>query len=206
MKIIAIAVLIMVMSIAGGIMFSYSGLIDVSANSQEPAVIQWLLANTRKNSILSRSRNIKPPILTDMENQARGGKGYSELCASCHGAPGQKPFLGASEMNPPPPDLASIANSRSPEELFWVVKNGIRMTGMPAWGKTHTDEQIWDMVAFVKRLPGLSSVSYKNMIESVKDDGHDHEHGESMKTVTDENADVGNAYDSEHNDDHGHDE
>jgi mono/diheme cytochrome c family protein len=69
--------------------------------------------------------------------------------------PGRKPFLGAGYMNPSPPDLAKIAPERSPQELFWVIKHGLRMTGMPAWGPTHGDEQLWDLVAMVV-LPGFS--------------------------------------------------
>ncbi len=63
-------------------------------------------------------------------------------------------------------------------ELFWVVKNGIRMTGMPAWGPTHTDAQIWDLVAFMQRMPKLSPDAYRNLIINAQDDGHGHDHSE----------------------------
>jgi mono/diheme cytochrome c family protein len=189
MKIIGVIALIVILAIAGVVAFSYSGLLDVAANIREPALVQWLLENTRKNSIVSRSKNITVPDITNEERWSKGGNAFSEICSSCHGAPGQKPFLGAGDMNPPPPDLADIVSHRTTKELFWVVKNGIRMTGMPAWGVTHTDEQIWDMVAFMKRLPKLSPASYQKLINTAQDDGHGHEHGEVMQSTTDDHND-----------------
>jgi cytochrome c553 len=136
-----------------------------------------MLENTRKYSIQLRAKHIVVPEILDELRWARGAKAFDEMCSGCHGAPGQKPFLGAADMNPPPPDLADVVSQRTPNELFWVVKNGIRMTGMPAWGPTHSDTQIWDLVAFMKRLPELSLRGYRNLMENVLDDGHEHDHG-----------------------------
>jgi mono/diheme cytochrome c family protein len=80
-------------------------------------------------------------------------------------------------MNPPPPDLADRAKVRTPAELFWVTKHGIRMTGMPAWGPTHSDKQLWELVAFVEKLPELSKVEYQKLIEQGATHGHSDEHG-----------------------------
>lgn len=181
LKIVGAVSITLVLGLTGVVAFSYSGLFDVAATTREPEVVQWLLVNTRKNSIRYRAEQIDVPELSDEARLATGGKAFDEMCAACHGAPGKKPLLGAKDMNPPPPDLADTASQRTPKELFWAVKNGIRMTGMPAWGATHSDVQIWDLVAFMGRLPEISSDAYRNLINSAQGDEHDHAHGEALQ-------------------------
>ena len=82
-------------------------------------------------------------------------------------------------MNPEPPNLAELPERPAPNELFWAIKNGIRMTGMPAWGKSHSDEAIWELVAFVEQLPGLSSAEYNTMLSEASAGGHGHEYDEA---------------------------
>ena len=181
MAIVGAVSLTLALGITGVIAFTYSGLFDVAATTREPEVVQWLLVNTRKNSIRYRAEQIEVPELSDEARLATGGKAFDEMCATCHGAPGKNPLLGAKDMNPPPPDLADTASQLTPKELFWVVKNGIRMTGMPAWGATHSDVQIWDLVAFMSRLPEMSPDSYRNLIKNAQGDEHDHAHGETLQ-------------------------
>jgi len=181
MKIVGAVSMTLVLGLTGVVAFSYSGLFDVAATTREPEVVQWLLVNTRKNSIRYRAEQIDVPELSDEARLATGGKAFDEMCAACHGAPGKKPLLGAKDMNPPPPDLADTASQRTPKELFWAVKNGIRMTGMPAWGATHSDVQIWDLVAFMGRLPEISPDAYRNLINNAQGDKHDHAHGEALQ-------------------------
>ena len=181
MKIVGAVSMTLVLGLTGVVAFSYSGLFDVAATTREPEVVQWLLVNTRKNSIRYRAEQIDVPELSDEARLATGGKAFDEMCAACHGAPGKKPLLGAKDMNPPPPDLADTASQRTPKELFWAVKNGIRMTGMPAWGATHSDVQIWDLVEFMGRLPEISPDAYRNLINNAQGDKHDHAHGEALQ-------------------------
>ena len=188
--ILAVAVL----TVTGVLGFVYSGLFDVAANVSEPAVVRWLLQTTREHSIQRRAERITVPEFFDEGRTTAGGKAYSEMCAGCHGAPGQAAFLGAADMNPHPPNLAEVPVERTPSELFWVVKNGIRMTGMPAWGSTHTDEQIWDLVAFINRLPTLSPHAYSRMAQSGRDDEHDHEHNMKRSIAERSHEDNGNGH------------
>lgn len=162
---------------AGGTVgFAYSGLLDVSASATEPRVIRWLLQTTRESSVRRRAADIAAPDLSDEAQVATGGRAFGEMCADCHGTPGRDPRLGARDMNPPPPDLGKAAAGRTPAELFWIIKHGIRMTGMPAWGATHTDAQLWELVAFIERLPALSADDYRRLVERSGDDGHGHDH------------------------------
>ena len=75
-------------------------------------------------------------------------------------------------LNPPAPDLAESAAKMSAAELFWVTKNGIKMTGMPAWGATHADNAIWPVVAFMTKLPELNASQYQELMDSAAGMGH----------------------------------
>ncbi len=165
------------LGLVGGAAYSYSGLFDVSATVVEPVPVKWLLENTRKNSIASRAKDLQAPRLSEVAQLGGAAKAYVEMCAGCHTAPGVSAFLGAKDMNPPPPELSDLSTKRTPEELFLVIKNGIRMTGMPAWGSTHSDKEIWELVSLIKAMRDLSESQFIALARSVEDDGHDHDHG-----------------------------
>jgi mono/diheme cytochrome c family protein len=83
-------------------------------------------------------------------------------CVNCHGGPGVKWAKFSEGLNPDPPDLKEIANEPAPQQLFWVIKNGINMTGMPSFGAIEVyDREIWTIVAFVKKLPTVSDDDFK---------------------------------------------
>jgi mono/diheme cytochrome c family protein len=97
------------------------------------------------------------PFRSEPERLKAGLEGYRTLCVGCHGAPGVDPSPIGDGLNPPAPDLTlARVQERSDGELFWLVQNGIRMTGMPAFGPTHREEQIWEIVAFLRHLPELT--------------------------------------------------
>jgi len=180
MKVIGIAVAVLLLAAVGVVGFAYSGIFDVAATATDSPMMRWLLETTRENSVRKGAERVLPAETLADDRPGRGAKAFDEMCAGCHGAPGRKPFLGAGYMNPPPPDLAKVAPERSPQELFWVIKHGLRMTGMPAWGPTHDDEQLWDLVAMIKRLPGLAPDDYRALAETPGDDGHHHDHGSTL--------------------------
>jgi mono/diheme cytochrome c family protein len=94
----------------------------------------------------------------------RNGFGhYENVCAGCHGGPGIERSEIGKGLNPQAPDLADAVPAWSPSHLFWIVKNGLKMTGMPSFGKTHDDNQIWSIVAFIEQLPGMSHEQYQEM-------------------------------------------
>ncbi len=96
------------------------------------------------------------------------------MCESCHGAPGKQETELSKGLNPRAPYLPKVANFIEPAEMFWATKNGIRMTGMPAWGKTHSDEKIWAIVAFIKTLPDMSAEDYEKMENNMEMTGQEH--------------------------------
>jgi len=92
-----------------------------------------------------------------------GFKEYDETCIICHGAPGKEHSKIGKGLEPQTPDLVKTEKGWTNAQLFWIVKNGIRMSGMPAFGKTHPDPVIWNIVGFVRRLPRISALEYEAM-------------------------------------------
>jgi mono/diheme cytochrome c family protein len=135
--------------------------------NEESGLMKWVLTTTKNNSIDSRLNEISVPDLNDLAMLKEGFEHYNEMCVSCHGAPGMEETELSIGLNPPAPYLVEVANEMDPKKLFWITRNGIRMTGMPAWGKTHSDDKIWAIVAFMKKLPDLSAEEYHSMSKEV---------------------------------------
>ncbi len=194
MRRILIVAAVAVLAAGGTVGFAYSGLFDVSASATEPGVVRWLLQTTRERSVRRRAESIAAPDQSDEKQVAAGGRAFGEMCAGCHGAPGLDPMLGARDMNPPPPDLIKAAAERTPAEFFWVIKHGIRMTGMPAWGATHSDTQLWELVAFLERLPELAAEDYRQLTERSGDDDHRHDHRDPVQAESEGHEPGGHAH------------
>ena len=153
-----------------GLIFIFSGLYNVSAISQDTGITKWVLNTTKDNSVDARIKDINVPDLEDSSLIKMGFAHYKEMCQVCHGAPGADETELAKGLNPPAPNLVKYGDKIPPKEIFWVTKNGIRMTGMPAWGKTHSDKKIWAMVAAIRKLPFTSLKMYNSYSESPDDD------------------------------------
>ncbi|HEX5757983.1 MAG TPA: cytochrome c [Thermoanaerobaculia bacterium] len=154
----AAALLALLAAIALGAL--YGGAYDVAATSPETGVVAWALETAQERSVARRARAVEVPPLDRPELRAVGLIHYHEMCVTCHGAPGVPASEIGAGLNPFPPELAEEAEEYGPAELFWMVKNGIKMTGMPAFGPTHTDEELWAIVAFVESLPEMSGADY----------------------------------------------
>jgi len=162
-----------------GLMVMLNGWFNVSTTWKDPALIQWVLATTSDNSVKRRAKDISVPPLGSEEQIRNGFRSFRAMCAGCHTPPEDEPTPMAQGLNPEAPNLAETVQEMSPAEIFWVVKNGIRMTGMPGWGETHSDEQLWEIVSFLKELPEMSLLDYLFLNSEVpldEDDGHGHEH------------------------------
>jgi cytochrome c5 len=167
MRIALMTVVILIALLVGaGVAVIYSGVYDVAATSNDPALIRWVLRTTTTRSVECRAREVQLPAdlsFSDPNVIDLGFEHYNEMCTICHGAPVVQPGEAHDGLNPKPSNLAEHAKERSPQELFWIIKNGIKLTGMPAWGPTHSDAKIWAMVAFVKALPGITPNVYRAM-------------------------------------------
>jgi mono/diheme cytochrome c family protein len=160
MKIFGLVVITIAAEIVLGLIFIFTGWYNVSAMNQDKGFTKWVLSTTSDRSVDFHSSSIKVPNLNDTSLIRIGFAHYKEMCESCHGGPGKKETELAKGLNPPAPDLAKSAKHMPPEEIFWVTKNGIKMTGMPAWGKTHSDQKIWAITAAVMKLPSITPAQY----------------------------------------------
>jgi mono/diheme cytochrome c family protein len=193
--------------IAGGLAFMYSGVYDVSAKAPHGAATNWILETTMHASVERRARQIEAPELDERSLLLAGINDFEAMCVQCHGAPGRKPDALGQGLNPEAPDLVEAAREMSAEELFWITKNGIRMTGMPAWGATHEDDALWPIVALVTALPELDARAYAALLQQAE--GHhagdasatDHPHAEDHEPGTrddEEAADAGESGEEDH--------
>jgi mono/diheme cytochrome c family protein len=151
-----------VAAIAAAVFF-FGGFFNVAAAEPEPGPVAWALIKVRQAAI-DRYATDKPPAGFDSDaNVQAGARAYLERgCTNCHGGPGVEWQKFSEGLRPDPPDLKEIAPQREPRQLFWVVKNGIKMTGMPSFGATGaSDQDIWSIVAFVKKLPNVSEADFK---------------------------------------------
>jgi mono/diheme cytochrome c family protein len=158
--------LVGLLAILGGIVvavFFFGGFYSVAGTGGEPAVVKWALVHVREASIKRHAKDSPPLPLNDPAIVQAGARAFSERgCVNCHGGPGVNWAKFSEGMHPDPPDLKELANDRAPQQLFWVIKNGINMTGMPSFGSIEVpDQEIWTIVAFVKKLPSVSDDDYK---------------------------------------------
>jgi mono/diheme cytochrome c family protein len=162
--------------------WTYSGQYDVAADAPHWDVTTRAMATIREHSIEARAAGLTVPNLADPALIALGAEHYAGMCTGCHLAPG----MGDNEMRqglyPKPPNLAA-RRDRGPAESFWIIKHGLKMSGMPAWGVTHDDEAIWGLVAFVQQLPTMDAAAYAALTQAAgatmgatAEDGHAHVH------------------------------
>ncbi len=143
--------------LAGGAAVVWTGLFNTAATAAPSALERKVAGIALDRSVQRRASKASSPLKPDPEVLRGGLAHYKAMCVSCHGAPGVDASEAGEGLNPPAPDLSSgKVQKRTDGELFWLVQSGIRMTGMPAFGPTHKDEEIWKIVAFVRRLPALS--------------------------------------------------
>ncbi len=172
MKMIWILGTLVVLISAVILIFIYSGKYNVSAMQRHFKVTQWLISTTMDKSIQQHAKDIKVPDLTGASMLRIGFIHYRQMCVDCHGAPGVQPSELSKGLNPAAPLLYKNVNKWTPAELFWITKYGIRMTGMPAWGVTHSDQKIWAIIAFLKKLQTISPEEYKKMDQSLQNNNN----------------------------------
>ncbi|HYD80300.1 MAG TPA: c-type cytochrome [Paucimonas sp.] len=158
-KIRTIAIALLLAAIAAGA-FVHAGVYNVAATEQHTAPVYWLLDYAMRRSVKLRTDSIETPDLSDAGRIRDGLRIYREKCVQCHGAPGVAPDDLAYGLKPMPASLVATAREWHAAEIYWVVRSGIKMSGMPGWEYRLSDKEIWDVVAFVKRLPDFSPREY----------------------------------------------
>ena len=185
---IAVVVLLAII-IAGGAVFVYSGIYNVGADDHHTKPVQAVMQTLREQSIRARSKDITVPDLNDEQLILKGAGQYAAMCTGCHLKPGMQDSEIRPGLYPQPPNLSQVRVD--PKEAFWVIKHGIKMSAMPAWGGSHDDATMWSMVAFLQKLPDMTPQRYKDMVARAPADHDmdmDGEGGHSHGGSTDEDA------------------
>jgi len=168
-----------VLAVAGGAAFIYSGVFNVAATDPHSPATYWVLEKARVRSIQAHATGLAAPAGYDEQSKLAGAAGhFSEHCATCHGGPGIKANEWADGMYPAPPNLKDVASRYTPGELFWILKNGIKMSAMPSMA-SDGDEMLWSTVAFLEKLPTLSEDDFNDlwMAAQAAGDGMGMDHG-----------------------------
>ena len=172
---VVIAAIALIIAAAG---FIYFGVYNIAADDPHTRPVYSMLESLRDRSIAVHSQNIAAPAnLSDPKRISSGAALYTEMCSGCHLGPGVERSEMSQGLYPQAPELAKTTDL-SPAEQFWIIKHGVKLSAMPAWGKTHPDPLIWNMVAFVRKLPGMTPEQYKTLIASAPA-----EHDEMMKVM-----------------------
>jgi mono/diheme cytochrome c family protein len=163
MRILAMIGALAIIVGVGVAIFFFGGYYSVAGTAEDPAIVRWALIQIRTASINRYAHDQPPATINDPATTQAGAKAFAAHgCANCHGAPGVNWAKYSEGLHPDPPDLKEIVDHRSPSQLFWVVKNGVNMTGMPSFALAGAkDEEIWSIVAFLKKLPSVSDTDYK---------------------------------------------
>ncbi len=177
MKKLTLPLIVIAAALVVGLGFVYAGIFNVAADEPHWSLTHHLIEATRERSIAIRARDIEPIALDDPALLAMGAEHYAEMCTGCHLAPGMKDTEIRAGLYPQPPNLVEHGAHRSDAETFWIIKHGLKMSGMPAWGVTHDDRSIWGMVAFLRQLPELDPEEYQAAVAA--SEGHSHGGGET---------------------------
>ena len=157
-----------------GITIVYTGAYNVAATEDHQPLVRWALETTMKTSVADRAASISPPEF-NAQMIASGGREYQAMCQHCHGGPGIEKSEWARGMLPQPPHLPDVVSEWQAREVFWLVKHGVKMSAMPAFGPTHNDDDLWALTAFVKQLPGMTAQQYAEFGKGSSAAGHHQE-------------------------------
>jgi mono/diheme cytochrome c family protein len=164
LKFLALIGLLAVLGGIGAAAFFFGGFFSVAANNSDPNIVNWALVHVRKASLARHAIDQPQGSLDDPAMVKEGARAYFQRgCVDCHGGPGVEPADFAAGLNPQP-NLKRVITALSPQEVFWVIKNGIKMTGMPSFGSAAppmSDQTIWTIVASLKQMSRVSDEDFK---------------------------------------------
>lgn len=174
----------------------YAGAYDVAADTPHWSFTSAVLEFVRERSIRARTADIVVPNLADAALISEGAEHYRAMCEGCHLAPGRADSELRLGLYPQPPNLAAADHgsehahpARPPAQQFWIIKHGLKMTAMPAWGRSHDDAAIWGLVALVRQLPGMTPAQYAELTSTSSSEAHEHDGGSGEHAAEHTHAD-----------------
>ena len=157
-----------VLAAAAGALFLFSGWYHIGATVQHWQPVHTLLERGMHYSVRHHAADIRPPALTAPQMLRRGAVLYRDHCLQCHGGPGMSQAGIGKSMQPLPGPLVDAGRRWKPQEMYWITRHGIKMSGMPAWEFRLPDDDIWAVVAFLGKLPALSPKDFAQAMEAGK--------------------------------------
>ncbi len=186
MRTIITLIIIIALLGLGAFIYAWTGSYNIAATESHWSLTESFIDMLKNRSIASHSGDIRAPDLDKPEMRQKAMPHYHGMCRHCHGAPGYAPKEFAPGLYPSPPPMASghIQEHYTNAELYWIVKHGIKMTGMPAFGKNHSENQIRGLVAIAREMPEMTSEQYRKAAEQMSEEGHHgggHQHSEEKE-------------------------
>jgi mono/diheme cytochrome c family protein len=161
--------------IIGTVGFVRSGRYPIGADRPHLPLTRALIDSLRDHATETAASDVAVPRLDDPMQVAAGAAHYDAMCTGCHLAPGRAVSPLRAGLYPQPPDLPEDGIDNA-GEAFWIIKHGIKLSAMPAWGRTHTDAEIWAMVAFLQKLPHMTPAQYAQWVAKGKPMTARHQH------------------------------
>lgn len=154
---------VLLLQLLAGIVIAVTGSYDIAASRDHTALVRWMLSTTQHNAAKRMAAAVDSPPAAPQINIAKGASEYKAMCEHCHGGPNTDRAEWAQGLSPLPPHLTEHAEEWETKEIFWLAKHGIKATAMPSFGASHDDATLWNIAAFVKRLPGMTAQEYASL-------------------------------------------
>lgn len=156
--------------------YLYMGYYNISATEPHMEFVEDTLQKIKMNSVKHHTKDLIKPAMSDKDIMTSGFEHYDAMCVKCHGAPGTEETELRKGLNPKPPEFTeNLDPGLNIEQIYWITKNGIKMSGMPGFGTTHDDEELWNIAGFVAKLPEISAEKYKRLKIEHSGNGHMHD-------------------------------
>jgi cytochrome c553 len=163
-KAVVIVLALLALAAVGGLLVALSGIVPIKASAGHWAITEWLLQLGKRRSVATHSLGVPKLERPEPWLVLKGAGHYETGCRPCHGSPGSAPPAVVQAMLPPPPYLPPLIEQWDSEELFYIVKHGIKLTGMPAWPSLRRDDEVYAMVAFLRAMPALDAAGYQRLV------------------------------------------
>ena len=196
-------VALLILVVLGASLFIRSGAYPIAATEDHLPVEVWVFETLRDRSVARHARDVSVPAdLDDRDRLLMGAVQYEGMCAACHGSPGEALGAMAEGLLPRPPRFDEELRLTAAEQ-FWITREGLRFTGMPAWGPTHHEDELWAVVALLRVMPDLSQEQYQALLAEAVEAGHTHDHDHDHDHGDHEHAEEHGEQDA-HGDGHDH--
>jgi mono/diheme cytochrome c family protein len=143
------------------------GMSEIGSDTKPPVWETWLMQSAVRTTVRRSAKELVAPVPANQESIIAGGKLYLAGCAGCHGEPG-KPYEEDHVHYPPVPQLPYTGSQYSEPEIVWIIKHGVRLTAMSAYGPFYKEHEVWALAAFIHRINALSV----DEIQAIKQKNH----------------------------------